>query len=134
MSDIWTVLALSAWSAPPPHRWKGLSRNSEYYPNPSVFDPEGYLKQPPELDPREYFFGFGRRICAWKELAFQFVWIMAASILWAFQLVGEEEDRLSSAEDLSRFSFETLSRPMPFKCRFVPRREGLKDRLGLSTG
>lgn len=29
--------------------------------------------------------------------------------------------------------FETLSRPLPFRCQFVPRREDLKDKLGLSS-
>ncbi|KIO15771.1 hypothetical protein M407DRAFT_34636 [Tulasnella calospora MUT 4182] len=89
-----TVLA-NAW---------GFSRNSKYYSNPSTFDPERYLTQPPELDPREFVFGYGRRICPGKDLAFQEVWILAASVLWAFDIVGVEDD-LATLPDVDRFSF-----------------------------
>ncbi|KAG8930433.1 hypothetical protein FRC01_002765 [Tulasnella sp. 417] len=82
----------------------GFSRNPKYYSNPSVFDPDRYLKQTPELDPREFVFGYGRRICPGKDLAFQNVWILAASLLWASDLVGAE-DKLASLPDVDRFSF-----------------------------
>lgn len=83
---------------------RGFSRNSKYYKNPSVFDPERYLRQPPELDPREFIFGYGRRICPGKDLAFQALWILATSVLWAFDLVGVEDDPTLLA-DADRFSF-----------------------------
>lgn len=113
-----TTAIVNAW---------GISRDSKYYPNPSVFDPERHLRQPPELDPREFVFGFGRRTCPGKDLAFQQVWIMVASILWAFRLVGDDD--LSLVEDANRFSLSSLSQPMPFKCTFIPRREGLEARF-----
>ncbi|KIO24838.1 hypothetical protein M407DRAFT_39782, partial [Tulasnella calospora MUT 4182] len=72
-----TTVIVNAW---------GISRNSKYYTNPTIFDPERHLKQTPELDPREFGFGYGRRVCPGKDLAFQEVWIFAASILWAFEL------------------------------------------------
>jgi cytochrome P450 len=40
-----------------------MSRDPRYYKNPEVFDPTRFLGSEPELDPRVYFFGFGRRIC-----------------------------------------------------------------------
>ncbi|KIO27630.1 hypothetical protein M407DRAFT_23195 [Tulasnella calospora MUT 4182] len=89
-----TVLA-NAW---------GFSRNPKYYTNPTVFDPERYLKESPELDPGEYVFGYGRRLCPGKDLTFQEVWILAASVLWAFNLVGVE-DEPASVEDVDRFTF-----------------------------
>ncbi|KIO27615.1 hypothetical protein M407DRAFT_62840, partial [Tulasnella calospora MUT 4182] len=64
----------------------GFSRSSKYYTNPSMFDPERYLKQPSELDPREFVFGYGGRICPGKDLAFHDIWILAVSVLWAFKL------------------------------------------------
>ncbi|KAG8930434.1 hypothetical protein FRC01_002766 [Tulasnella sp. 417] len=77
----------------------GFSRNSNYYTNPSIFDPERFLKQPPELDPREFAFGYGRRTCPGKELGFQEVWILAASIFWAFDVVGLEDDPASLKDE-----------------------------------
>ncbi|KAG8958071.1 hypothetical protein FRC00_003081, partial [Tulasnella sp. 408] len=82
----------------------GFSRDSKYYPNPSMFDPERYLKQSPELDPREYAFGFGRRICPGKDLAFEELWILFASMLWAFDIV-EGEDEPAPQADVDRFTF-----------------------------
>lgn len=71
-----------------------------------MFDPERYLKQPSELDPREFVFGHGARICPGKDLAFHDIWILAASVLWAFKVVGKEDDpaRLVD-EDLFSFDF-----------------------------
>ncbi|KAG8930436.1 hypothetical protein FRC01_002768 [Tulasnella sp. 417] len=128
-----TTVMANAW---------GFTRNPKHYTNPSTFDPERYLKQSPELDPLEYVFGYGRRICPGKDLAFQEVWILAASVLWAFNVVGVE-DELASLADSDRFSFATasrtqadlrlLSRPTYLKCQFIPRREGLGDKLGLGN-
>lgn len=118
-----TTVIANAWA---------YSRDPKFYSNPSVFDPERYLKQPPELDPREFIFGYGRRICPGQDLAFQNVWTLVASILWAFKLVGVNEEPVPLAEE-DLFSFAIVSHPTPFKYRFVPRREGLKGMLGPNT-
>lgn len=71
-----------------------------------MFDPGRYLKQPSELDPREFVFGHGARICPGKDLAFQDIWILAASVLWAFKLVGGEDSTAPlTDEDLFSFGF-----------------------------
>jgi cytochrome P450 len=41
-----------------------MSRDYRNYKNPEVFDPTRFLSDLPELDPKVYIFGFGRRICA----------------------------------------------------------------------
>ncbi|KAG8909201.1 hypothetical protein FRC01_007085, partial [Tulasnella sp. 417] len=97
----------------------GLARDSQTYPNPSVFDPNRYLngnEKLNQLDPRKFMFGYGGRICPGKDLAYQNIWIMAASILWAFEIVVEDKGRASLPhEDL--FSFGLINHPNPFKCR-----------------
>ncbi|KIO33203.1 hypothetical protein M407DRAFT_241182 [Tulasnella calospora MUT 4182] len=108
----------------------GISRNTSYYTNPSVFDPERFLKPTPELDPRRFTFGFGRRICPGNDFAFQSMWILAASILWGFEITMTEKDAAALREDTDKFSLGAVSRPMPFKCQFVPRHERLNDHLG----
>ncbi|KIO29648.1 hypothetical protein M407DRAFT_21235 [Tulasnella calospora MUT 4182] len=110
----------------------GMSRNTQYYKNPSTFDPERHLKPNPELDPREFVFGFGRRICPGNELAFQTLWIMAASILWAFKLKRVEGDPTPLDDDVDRFNFDFLSSPVPFKCQIIPRADDLKDKFSHS--
>ncbi|KAG8926797.1 hypothetical protein FRC00_002566, partial [Tulasnella sp. 408] len=86
----------------------GISRDTKYYPDPSSFDPGRYLQQPPELDPREFVFGYGRRICPGNEFGFQAMWILAASILWAFEVTISEKDAAALQEDTKRFSFGML--------------------------
>lgn len=76
--------------------------------NPSVFDPERYLGPEPELDPREFIFGYGRRICPGNELALLITWSMAATVLWAFRLEGVEGDAASLEKDSDWFAIGTL--------------------------
>lgn len=89
-------------------RKRGISRNTQYYEEPSKFNPERFLKQTPELDPRQFVFGFGRRICPGNELAFQAVWITAASILWGVKLQKSGEDIIAPDQDLDRFSLGSV--------------------------
>ncbi|KAG8896327.1 hypothetical protein FRC01_011875, partial [Tulasnella sp. 417] len=86
----------------------GISRNTKYYTNPSVFDPSRFLKPTPELDPRGFAFGFGRRICPGSDLAWQAMWILAASVLWAFDITMTDEQAAPFREDTERFSFTLL--------------------------
>lgn len=41
-----------------------MSRDPRNYKNPDAFDPERFLGSEPELDPRKYVFGYGKRFCA----------------------------------------------------------------------
>lgn len=44
---------------------RAITRDSEMYPNPSIFDPERFLPPlgvSPQTDPRKWIFGFGRRV------------------------------------------------------------------------
>ena len=40
----------------------------------------------PPLDPREYYFGYGRRICVGMDLALATAWTAIAGILASFEL------------------------------------------------
>lgn len=41
-----------------------MTHDESVYPDPSVFDPERFMGDNPQADPRECVFGFGRRVCA----------------------------------------------------------------------
>jgi cytochrome P450 len=48
------------------------------------FKPERFLKSDnhePEVDPREFVFGYGRRVCPGRQLAEQSVWLLCATSL-----------------------------------------------------
>lgn len=40
-----------------------MSRDPRNYKDPELFNPDRFLSEDPELDPRKYVFGFGRRAC-----------------------------------------------------------------------
>ena len=55
------------------------------------FKPERHLKGGSATDPKEYVFGFGRRVCPGKELADAGVWLGIVSLLAAFRF-GKKPD------------------------------------------
>lgn len=86
-----------------------MARNPKYYEDPSAFKPERYLEgAEPVLDPLQFVFGFGRRICPGNELAIQSVWIGMVLALWAFEIkpVGDVDPALHS--DTERFTLGNL--------------------------
>ncbi|KAF8216142.1 cytochrome P450 [Mycena galopus ATCC 62051] len=101
-----------------PNVWAML-HDPETYPDPLRFLPERFasenrrngLNQIP--DPA---FGFGRRLCPGKFLAFDTLWIVVATILAVYQ-VSKEADK----EPFAEFTPHLLSHPMPFACTILPR-------------
>jgi len=68
-----------------PNQW-GMSRDEHYYQVPEEFRPERFLGDNPALDPKEYIFGFGRRICVGQHLADANIFMIIASILSTFNI------------------------------------------------
>ncbi|CAE6453716.1 unnamed protein product [Rhizoctonia solani] len=76
-----------------PNIWS-MSRDANMYPNPDEFLPErflptsqGVLHNQPAVDPNEFVFGFGRRVCPGRTLATESLWLFAASILANFDIL-----------------------------------------------
>ncbi|CUA73980.1 O-methylsterigmatocystin oxidoreductase [Rhizoctonia solani] len=76
-----------------PNIWS-MSRDETMYPNSNEFLPERFLPKSqgglharPAIDPTEFVFGFGRRICPGQTLATEVLWISAASILANFDIL-----------------------------------------------
>ncbi len=59
------------------------------------------------LDPRDFVFGFGRRICPGMDLAYHFAWIMIVTILWGFE-IQRPEGEPPMAKDEDRFDFNFI--------------------------
>jgi cytochrome P450 len=108
-----------------PNVW-AISQNPTEYPNPTDFQPERFIPSesglPMPTDPREYAFGFGRRICAGKHFADATLFIGIASILATFDIL-KEVDPVTGLEVDPRVEYTTgfVSHAEPFKCRFIPR-------------
>ena len=64
---------------------RAFLRDEEVYPEPDTFQPERFLnlnaEQRATRDPRNYVFGFGRRICPGMHLVDASAWLLIACML-----------------------------------------------------
>ncbi|TCD64635.1 hypothetical protein EIP91_003837 [Steccherinum ochraceum] len=104
-----------------PNSWE-MSHDPEVYADPFLFNPDRFLGENPELNPKELFFGFGRRICPGQHLADVSTWLACAMSLAVFDIQRTKD----SPPDITfmegeTFTGEGISRPFPFKCSITPR-------------
>jgi len=93
-----------------------MTHDPQVYKNPMEFNPDRFLGDSPEQDPKDMVFGFGRRLCPGRLLGDASVFITLAMSLAAFKispLEGEEPLSLKSIHGV-------VSHIHPFKCRIVP--------------
>ncbi|EJD43161.1 cytochrome P450 [Auricularia subglabra TFB-10046 SS5] len=77
------VLIANIWS---------MLRDEKTYPDPLCFRPERFLTDGHvSMDPRSVVFGFGRRICPGRYFADSEFWLMAATILHAFDVLPAQD-------------------------------------------
>jgi hypothetical protein len=112
-----------------------IQYNPARWDNPEKFDPRRYLDYPlksgdyagiADFSQRDHFsFGVGRRICPGLHLAEASLFITVARILWAFDVLpGLDETGNEIKPDTEAYETSTsLTQPIPFKARFVPRSE-----------
>lgn len=60
---------------------RGFTRDRHIYPDPEQFDPSRFLGECPQPDPREFVFGFGRRVCPGRHFADFSLFILVSNIL-----------------------------------------------------
>ncbi|CAE6486135.1 unnamed protein product [Rhizoctonia solani] len=90
------------------------------YLDPYTFNPERYLKERPETDPRRFLFGFGRRVCPGQHVANNGAFVMGAAFLSVFNISASEET-MKKAESCANepwkmFKAYGAMEPMPFGC------------------
>ncbi|KIJ23922.1 hypothetical protein M422DRAFT_195351, partial [Sphaerobolus stellatus SS14] len=106
-----------------------ILHDPETYPDPDVFRPErhmpdkfGNVQKDPVLMGT---FGFGRRICAGKNLGDATVWLAIATLLAVFDISyaldknGEKIDVTDALDPVGT----VLCEPAPFVCKIQPRSE-----------
>ncbi|PPQ90245.1 hypothetical protein CVT25_013004 [Psilocybe cyanescens] len=108
-----TILISNVWS---------ISQNSSYYEDPQAFNPDRFLKEHAELDPFNFAFGYGPRICLGRYFAIDQLYIVVASLLWAFVITPLEKESLPHPSYTSGF----ISAPSPFRCNIAPRHDGVE--------
>ncbi|KAF8209421.1 cytochrome P450 [Mycena galopus ATCC 62051] len=90
-----------------------ICHNVQTYPQPDRFWPERYVDvtEGTNEDPRQWVFGFGRRICPGQSLADSMVYICVVRSLAAFQIKGTNID-----QNTIKFTSGIVSHPESFTC------------------
>lgn len=114
-----------------PNVWS-IVHDEEAYPDPSAFCPDRFEdpKRNSELGINplpDAVFGFGRRACPGRGIAFDTLWIMAASVLAVFNISKAVEADGTVIEPDTEYTTGLISRPKPFQCSLVPRLEGARE-------
>ncbi|KAJ4289086.1 hypothetical protein N0V90_011428 [Kalmusia sp. IMI 367209] len=94
------------------------------YPEPMKFNPDRFMKtatHEPEPDPRNFIFGYGRRICPGRYVADNALFITIAQSLQVFQI--------KPTDVIPEVKFEPgiISHPVPYKTNITPRSPAHKE-------
>ena len=74
---------------------RAILHDERIYPDPLTYNPDRFMKDgkinPAVRDPTVAAFGFGRRICPGRFMAYESMWIAIASTLAVFS-IGKAKD------------------------------------------
>ncbi|KAJ7122870.1 cytochrome P450 [Mycena epipterygia] len=120
-SDIYKGYFIPAKTAIMSNIW-AIMHDEIVYPDPFSFDPTRFLGDSPQPDPRDYSFGFGRRICPGQYLAENSIWIqMVLSLMTMTISKAVDPDTGKIIEPEVAFTSGIVSHVKPFKYQIAPR-------------
>ncbi|KAI8939724.1 hypothetical protein NX059_003472 [Plenodomus lindquistii] len=105
-------------------RW--FTHDPEVYPDPMAFRPERHLDTPDhkaETDPRNFVFGYGRRICPGRFVADDALFVTISQTLAVFNVQKPTDANGEVVEPEVKFEPGAISHPLPYKAVIVPRSE-----------
>jgi len=111
-----------------PNAW-WFTHDPAVYPDPMSFRPERFLDTPThkaELDPRNFIFGFGRRICPGRYVADNALFITIAQTLAVFN-IGKLVENGKVVEPELKFEPGMVSHPAPYRISIKPRSKGHEE-------
>ncbi|KAF2702973.1 cytochrome P450, partial [Pleomassaria siparia CBS 279.74] len=108
-----------------PNTW-WFTHDPSVYPDPMTFRPERFIATPthtPEPDPRNFIFGYGRRICPGRYVADNALFITIAQTLSVFNVSKPVDEIGNVVEPKLEFEPGMVSHPVPYKAQIKPRSE-----------
>ncbi|TFK69827.1 cytochrome P450 [Pluteus cervinus] len=129
--DVYRGYAIPKGTTVVGNSWAMLRDESLFGPETDVFKPERFLTQDRDaLDPSvpdpEMAFGFGRRLCAGRFVAFASVLISGASLLHCFDIRKAKDENGKEIVPEVEYTTGLLSFPKPFECDFKVRSEKMR--------
>ncbi|KAF6752757.1 cytochrome P450 98A3 [Ephemerocybe angulata] len=107
-----------------PNVW-AMMHDPEVFEDPESFRPERYLKNgsidPTVPDGDRASFGFGRRICPGRHFSNDSLFLFAASLLAAFEVVPPKDEAGNPVYQKLGLRYDLVAKPLPFECDFIPR-------------
>ncbi|TFK25336.1 cytochrome P450 [Coprinopsis marcescibilis] len=110
-----------------PNAWAML-HDENVYEDPFKFNPERFIGSDGKLDyskardPFHACWGFGRRVCPGRFMAFSAVWIAVASIIFVFDIEKFKDEKTGEViEPLDEQDNALVLMPKPFRCSLKPR-------------
>ncbi|KAF9239426.1 cytochrome P450 [Melanogaster broomeanus] len=97
-----------------------MMHDENIYKDPITFNPERFLGDNPETDPRNACFGFGRRKCPGYFLAYSSVWLVCIQALAVFEISKTVEDGVQVTPEV-KMAGGVIFHPLPFKCSIKAR-------------
>lgn len=95
-----------------------------------IFRPERHLEtaeHKAETDPRNFVFGFGRRICPGRYVADNALFITMAQTLAVFNIKKPLDANGEVIEPQVKFEAGAISHPLPYKASIEPRSKEHED-------
>ena len=73
---------------------RAITHDENIYPDPHVFNPDRFNGSigRPQPDPRQWIFGFGRRVCPGMYIAESSIFIQVATILATLDILRDTDD------------------------------------------
>ncbi|KAJ6539005.1 cytochrome P450 [Mycena capillaripes] len=102
-----------------------ITHDARTYADPMAFNPDRFIAskdRPAETDPRNFCWGFGRRICPGMHLADASLFISCAMSLAVFDISKCIENG-KVVIPVHENTTGTISHPVPFRCTIKPRSE-----------
>ncbi|PFH49414.1 hypothetical protein AMATHDRAFT_63274 [Amanita thiersii Skay4041] len=100
-----------------------IAHDTTLYPDPDAFKPDRFLSsdKEPQLDPRRFVFGFGRRVCPGSDFAETSLFLNIVNILKTFDIQKAVDSNGQEITPEIEFTTTVTSHIKPFPCHIVPR-------------